>query len=35
MNDEEITFTFPYNAETRNYMVHFGGRHTRDCINKL
>ena len=27
------TFTFSLNAETRNYMVYFGCRHARDCIN--
>ena len=27
--------TLPPNAETRNYMVYFGSRHARDCINKL
>ena len=26
-------FTFPPNAETKNYVVHFGYRETRDCIN--
>ena len=25
---------FSPNAETRNYMVYFGHRHTRNCINK-
>ena len=33
MFDEERTFTPPPNAQTRNYMVYFGHRHTRDCIN--
>ena len=31
--DEERTFTVPLNAETRNNMVYFCCRHTRDCIN--
>ena len=31
--DEERTFTLPPNAETRNCMLSFGLRHTRDCIN--
>ena len=30
--DEERIFTLPPNAQTRNYMVHFGCRHTRDCV---
>ena len=34
MFDEERTFTFPPNAETRNYMVYFGHGHARDYINK-
>ena len=33
MLDKERTFTFLPNAQTRNYMVHFGHRHARDCIN--
>ena len=33
MFDEERTFTFPPNAETRNYMLYFGHRHARDCMN--
>ena len=33
MFDEERTFTLPPNAQTRNYMVHFGCRQARDCIN--
>ena len=33
MFDEKGTFTLPPNCETRNYMVHLGHRHARDCIN--
>ena len=33
MLDEERNFTLPPNAQTRNYVAHFGHRHTRDCIN--
>ena len=31
--DEETTYTFPSNAEARNYMVYFSCRQARDCIN--
>ena len=27
--------TLPHNAEIRNYIVYFGSRHSRECINKL
>ena len=27
------TFTFPSDAKARNYMVHFGSRRARDCLN--
>ena len=30
---EQRTITVPSNAETRNYMVYFSYRHTRNCIN--
>ena len=31
-HDEERTFTLPPNAQTRNYMVYCGHRHTGDHI---
>ena len=33
MIDKWRTFTFPPNAETRNYVVYFGHRPARDCVN--
>ena len=33
MLDEERIFTLPPNAQTRNYVVHFGCRQARGCIN--
>ena len=35
MINEWRTFAFPSGAEARNYMVPFGSRHTRDCVNKI
>ena len=33
MIDEKGTFTLSPHAETRDYMIYFGCRHTRKCIN--
>ena len=32
MLDEERAPTLPPNAYTRNYVIHFSNRHTRDCM---
>ena len=31
--NEKRIFTLSLHAETRDYMVYFGHRHTRNCIN--
>ena len=34
MYDEERTITFSYHAKTRNYLVHIGFQHSRNCIGQ-
>ena len=34
ISDEQRTFTLSPNAETRNFVVYFGCRHVRDCMNR-
>ena len=33
MINEKETFTLSSHVKTRNYMVYFGHRNTRNCIN--